>query len=63
MEGITFNEIQEAKEYQNQMRQQGYLTKITKIQRKYKVTKVGDAPEWKDPSIVQGFDKILNDED
>lgn len=63
MTGITFNNWQEAKEYQSRMRKQGCLTKITKILGGYKVTLSGEASEWKNAPEVENVGDAIKDED
>lgn len=66
MKGITFNNLQEAKEYQSEMLQQGYLTKRTKIDGGYVVYITGENPRWKNAPnapVVENLSDALKDED
>ena len=63
MKGITFNNLQEAKEYQIKMSQQGHLTERTRIPGAYKVTITGKAPEWKNDTKVNNVSDAIKDED
>ena len=58
------DDIKEAKEYQNKMRQQGIVIKVQKIIGGYRATRVGEAYERKNESSVNGrLNEILEDED
>jgi len=63
MKGITFNNLQEAKEYQSKKRQQGYLTERTRITGGYVVYITGETPEWKNAPEVNNLRNALKDED
>lgn len=63
MKGISFTNLQEAREYQSTMKRQGYLAKIISVQGGYRVVSTGEAPEWKNDTKINNVSNALKDED
>ena len=62
MKKITFYDKTEAIQYQLNMRQLGYVTKMIHPEGKYEVIVAGGAPEWKNPAGVEDVTGALGND-